>query len=369
MTHINPHDIEVHDTERQPEPSAQVPPVAVVEKPDDKKNNGTKKSGLKRVLSYFRDKDKRADFKRTYHLWQLRPHEVAPQSETTSKCSSCSTEFQGNYCPRCGQASSVGKFSFKKALLHFLDVWGMGNRSMFRTIRDLIFRPGYMIRDYLDGKQSAYFPPFKMFFILMTISILIEPGFSFEVEKTSQREKSNYSEVTQNDVERSVDLNIKLSDYDKQSVLYKYLYSLVEEMKNTNIYSHNVKFLDLLLPLWYKNPAIFSLLMLLVFYWPIYFLFQHSPSVPNLSFSEFVVLMVYTSNSYSIFSMLGSLLRWDVLYIVFNLIAYFMVLVSISQFTGFKKWRVLVYLIFSNVVTFALLESLLWASASIGMLH
>ena len=50
----------------------------------------------------------------------------------------------------------MGRFSFKKALLLFLDVWGIGNRSMFRSLRDLMFRPGYMIRGYLRGMQSAY---------------------------------------------------------------------------------------------------------------------------------------------------------------------------------------------------------------------
>ena len=327
-------------------------------------------TGMKRVLNYFRDKGKRADFKRAFHLWQLRPHEVAPQSQSTSRCSSCRTEFHGNYCPRCGQAATVGKFSFKKAFLHFLDVWGMGNRSMFRALRDLVLRPGYMIRDYLSGMQSAYFPPFKMFFILMTFSLLIEHGFSLEVDKSTQNENGNYNdEVVLKNVGASLGLNISLNEEDKQSTLYKYLNYMVEYIKDTNIYSHNIKFMDLLLPLWYKNPAIFSLLMLLVFYWPIFFLFQHSPNVQNMSFSEFVVLIVYTSNSYSIFSILGSLIKWEVFYIVFNIIAYFMVLVSISQFTGLKKWRVLVYLIFSNIISLALLEALLWAFASMGGLH
>jgi hypothetical protein len=49
----------------------------------------------------------------------------------------------------------VGRFSFKKAALLFLDVWGVGNRSMFRSIRDLMLRPGFVIRDYLSGMQSA----------------------------------------------------------------------------------------------------------------------------------------------------------------------------------------------------------------------
>jgi hypothetical protein len=112
--------------------------------------------------------------------WEQQPHEVAPLSEDEHVCATCGTRFEGNYCPRCGQSARIGRYSFKKALLLFLDVWGVGNRGMFRTLRDLILRPGYMIRDYLRGMQMAYFPPFKMFFLLFTLSILIQSGLNIK---------------------------------------------------------------------------------------------------------------------------------------------------------------------------------------------
>lgn len=49
---------------------------------------------------------------------------------------------------------------------------------MFRTIRDLLLRPGYMIRDYLRGMQMAYFPPFKMFFLITALSLVIDSGLN-----------------------------------------------------------------------------------------------------------------------------------------------------------------------------------------------
>ena len=83
--------------------------------------------------------------------WQQRPYQVAQKSEEYHCCRTCGEEFQGNYCPRCGQSAKIRRYSFKAALLLFLDVWGMGNRGMFRTLRDLILRPGYLIRDYISG--------------------------------------------------------------------------------------------------------------------------------------------------------------------------------------------------------------------------
>ena len=74
--------------------------------------------------------------------------------EQQHRCSTCSTEYVGNYCPRCGQSSKIGRYSFKRAFLLFLDVWGLGNRGMFRTLRDLLLRPGY-IEAVLKSSEQA----------------------------------------------------------------------------------------------------------------------------------------------------------------------------------------------------------------------
>ena len=112
--------------------------------------------------------------------WKQQPHRVAPIPEEEHVCPTCETHYYGNYCPRCGQSCKIARYSFKNALMLYLDVWGLGNRGMFRSIRDLVLRPGYMTRDYLRGMQMAYFPPFKMFFLLCTLSILVDSGMNIQ---------------------------------------------------------------------------------------------------------------------------------------------------------------------------------------------
>ena len=122
--------------------------------------------------------------------WEQQPHQVAPLSEDHHECATCGTHYEGNYCPRCGQSARIGRYSFKNAILLYLDVWGLGNRGMFRSIRDLILRPGYMIRDYLRGMQMAYFPPFKMFFLLLALSLLVNSGMNIQgINRDKQNEK------------------------------------------------------------------------------------------------------------------------------------------------------------------------------------
>ena len=82
------------------------------------------------------------------------------------ECLNCHTDFIGNYCPSCGQPASTKRFTIKNTLMSTLEVWGMGNRSLPRTIFQLFTRPGKMIGEYLDGKRIPYFPPVKMLFVL-----------------------------------------------------------------------------------------------------------------------------------------------------------------------------------------------------------
>ena len=318
----------------------------------------------KKVLKYLFTKKKRAVLKRAFHIWQLKPHEVAPLSKAIHCCSSCGTEYEGNFCPRCGQSASIGRFSFKKAVLHFLDVWGMGNRSMFRSLRDLILRPGYMIRDYLSGMQSAYFPPFKMFFVLLTIMFLIDKGFSLDIDKDNREPAQKNIEVVEQKKYSPETATIQKDTKQKVSTQSDTIQSRkkkVEDVKKSPVYRAVLRFDKTMSMLWEKNPAIFSFLMIILFSWPLFFFLRRSPNIPDLRFSEFIVAMVYTSNSFTIFSMLGTLLYSDI-----KIISVIMVFVALSQFSGYKKRRIFLYLVISLIISSICL--LLLAIGGIGLI-
>ena len=282
---------------------------------------------INNAIATVSDKRKRTVWLRAFRIWQRRPHEVAPLSEATHECASCATVFQGNYCPRCGQSAQIGRFSFTKAFRLFLDVWGIGNRSMTRTIRDLLLRPGYMIRDYLKGMQSAYFPPFKMFFLLTALSLLVDHGFSLNDEGQQER-----AEVTSTIFE----------DYDDNQSLSK-----DEKVVMDRVQMAFTKLISTLKMIERKNQPIFALLMLVLFYLPLYYFIRKSPVIPDLRYSEFTVALVYISNMTSIYSILGDLLHsmlFDILWVV-------MAIVAIRQLSGFSVRKVLWYVILTFLIS------------------
>jgi len=289
-----------------------------------------------KAIEYISNKQKRAVWLRAFHIWQRRPHELAPLSEESRTCSSCGTVYQGNFCPRCGQSARVGRFSFKKAALLFLDVWGVGNRSMFRSIRDLMLRPGFMIRDYLSGMQSAYFPPFKMFFLLAAFSLVVEHGFNFGLDVNDVQDEAPKTEQTAMENTKIARHDLTVHPGDKK-----------EDIKWKAVGNASLRFVKVMDALSEKNPAVFSLLSLVLFSVPLFFFLRSSPTIPDLRYSEFIVALVYTSNMYSIYSIAGNLLDSSIL----KIIAVLMIFVALKQFSGFSKLRVLRYIVLTTLIS------------------
>ena len=316
-----------------------------------------------KALKYIANKEKRKVWLRAFHMWQRRPHEVAPLSEVTHECASCHTMFQGNYCPRCGQAAGVGRFSFRKALLLFLDVWGIGNRSMFRSLRDLMLRPGYMIRDYLRGMQSAYFPPFKMFFLLTAFSLIVERGIDLGLDSQTEPARAEQSMQTpldslqQNLDEVAIQAEASVDSVKEEARQYSEDRQLTVngEKVESPMYYAGAKFAKIMIKLREKNPAIFALLTLMMFSLPLYLFIRRSPNIPDLRYSEFAVALVYTSNTFSIYSIIGNLLSSEII----KFIAVLMIFVALKQFSGYSKLRLLGYIILSILIVIVIIAAIM----------
>ena len=267
--------------------------------------------------------------------WQQRPYQVAQKSEEHHCCPTCSEEFQGNYCPRCGQSYKIGRYSFKAALLLFLDVWGMGNRGMFRTLRDLILRPGYMIRDYISGMQMAYFPPFKLLFLLVALNLIVMSGFNLAGK--SIEEETEDKEVVIKDNQDSV-----AEEHSKKV--------LTEDERYDEEYKY---FVDKFMELQDNSPAIFWLVLLSIFSIPLYVLLRKSRNIPDLRFSELLVALVYTYNMMLIYqAMIGFFRLPSDLFLCTLLLP----IIPMKQLSGFPWWRSILNVLLAYVATYYLLK-------------
>ena len=95
-------------------------------------------------------------------------------SDQVNRCVNCGHKFTGNYCPCCSQKSGVGRLTWNSVHEGMMEVWGLNSRSLTYSLWQLIFRPGYFISDYINGKRQVSFPPVKMLVLVSLVSVLID---------------------------------------------------------------------------------------------------------------------------------------------------------------------------------------------------
>ena len=283
-----------------------------------------------------------------FKAWQIKPHEVGQLTADKHECATCHTEFHGNYCPRCGQKSTIGRYSFKTAFMTFLDVWGLGNRGMFRTIRDLLFRPGYMIRDYLNGMQMAYFPPFKMFFLVVAFLVLVNSGFNIKmqiIENYKEKVARDFNESLKNDDDEKTDtktfnevgINDTINVNGKPVAISKdensgkiNINQKVFDLKSYKIIEHFIN--------WVKdNKTVSQFLIVLILSLPMYLFFRHNKMIPDLRYSEFFVSIVYITNLITIIQIIGNFFLPGNGWI--DDLAYILSIIALKQLYGYSYMR------------------------------
>ncbi len=162
-----------------------------------------------------------------HHMSELKKKPVAVPEPLHEHhiCNHCGYSFNGRCCPQCGMPAGDVRFTFKRLIHNFLDIWGMGNRPMFRTMRDLMWRPGYMIRDYLGGHHLSYFPPFKMLAVLTIFVLFLAWIFNLEdplVSKIIANDLRQFQGLTKNSkvtIDYLGNLLIYLDKYDLYRII------------------------------------------------------------------------------------------------------------------------------------------------------
>ena len=95
------------------------------------------------------------------------------QANQTMHCKNCGTEFEGNFCPNCGQNAKVHKLTFTSLLEELTDNVFQINKGFFYTIIALFKTPGHTIRGYVEGQRKPLFKPIAFAFTMATLHFLV----------------------------------------------------------------------------------------------------------------------------------------------------------------------------------------------------
>lgn len=95
-----------------------------------------------------------------------------PPKKSDVACINCGQQFDGAFCPLCGQPASTARFTMRDALHNIFATVLAGDSVFFRTCRDLLWRPGYLASDYLQGKRVRYFRPVQLLVRIVAVFVI-----------------------------------------------------------------------------------------------------------------------------------------------------------------------------------------------------
>lgn len=81
----------------------------------------------------------------------------------SAECLNCGTALQGPFCHYCGQPDRNFMRFFPALIREFMEEFLDLDSRFARTMKPLLFKPGRLTRDYLEGRRFRYTPPLRLY--------------------------------------------------------------------------------------------------------------------------------------------------------------------------------------------------------------
>lgn len=91
----------------------------------------------------------------------------------TSNCLNCEEEFNGNYCPNCGQKNQPTGLPLRLFIEDAAETLFNIDNRVFKTLKDLFLSPGKVTLKYINGQRADYLPPLRIYFSISVVYFLI----------------------------------------------------------------------------------------------------------------------------------------------------------------------------------------------------
>lgn len=174
---------------------------------------------------------------RVFHIKLIRGKQTPPINNETNICLNCGTTYTGNYCNRCGQSRNTPRYRLSNALRNIAGGFFNIDSGFGRTLLELLYRPGYMIRDFIGGKRVEYFRPFQTLFILAALYImtvqLVDPDALNRKEQSEQTEQEEII-AAQEELKKKMGNTVSKEKKEALAITIKSLDKSLDKIKQKN---------------------------------------------------------------------------------------------------------------------------------------
>jgi hypothetical protein len=88
-------------------------------------------------------------------------------------CLNCNYVVENKFCPNCGQENTETRKTFHHLFIHFFEDLTHYENSFWKTIKNLMFKPGSLSKEYLSGKRLSYLAPIRLYIFVSFITFFL----------------------------------------------------------------------------------------------------------------------------------------------------------------------------------------------------
>ena len=92
---------------------------------------------------------------------------------TEKDCLNCGAIVTGRFCSRCGQENVVTQQKVWPFIIHFINDITHFDGKFFWTLRILLFHPGVLTRQFIQGRRASFLDPVRMYLFTSFIFFLV----------------------------------------------------------------------------------------------------------------------------------------------------------------------------------------------------
>jgi hypothetical protein len=90
-----------------------------------------------------------------------------------TSCQNCGAQLSGPFCAACGQRHEPHIHSLREFLAEATESITHADSRMWGTLWPLLAKPGFLTKEFLEGRRARYLPPFRLYLVLSVVFFVI----------------------------------------------------------------------------------------------------------------------------------------------------------------------------------------------------
>ena len=129
--------------------------------------------------------------------------QATQESHATANCANCGATVLGKFCGSCGQRLEHEIHSVWHFTQEATEDLTHADSRLWGTLFALLFKPGFLTREFLDGRRVRYLPPLRLYLVLSVLFFLVigsHHGTSRVIQVTSDTDHPSVKLVPTDEV-------------------------------------------------------------------------------------------------------------------------------------------------------------------------